>query len=123
LIFVALVHEAGDAGPFLGVLLVELDEQVVLLRGPGLNFALPFEALLLLDLEFYDLATLALQLHHYIILHLLSLWKIMDYYLPLHVLRFKLRFIRRVAHSTLPVRDFPGFVFGRHLIFSLDIPP
>ena len=51
LVFVAVAHEGGDEGPALGVLLVEGNELLVLLLGPGLDSALLAELVLLFDLE------------------------------------------------------------------------
>lgn len=62
LVLVAVGHEAGDGGPALRVLVVELDQELVLVVGPGFDLALFLEAVALGYADLDEGAAAVLQL-------------------------------------------------------------
>lgn len=89
LIFVAFWHQAGNARPLLRMLLVEADEQIVLLRGPGLHLSFSLGSLPLGNLEAHDLTAVTLHFECHIWLHvplqkkINSLWILL--FVPIYI--------------------------------------
>ena len=69
LVLVAVLHEAGDFCPLLGIGLVELQELVVLLAGPGFDLTLLDVLVFLADFHVDVLALFGQQAYHELPLH------------------------------------------------------